>query len=296
MEAAADLLRGIAALLWPLTVLTIVVMFRKELRALLSRLRKAKLFGQELELDESLDRLERSTEELAEVQEPIAPPVFDLSIDPVTDEDISQIQSLVDVSPNAALREVAGQLERAVREKLGALGQMDMFRGRRPLMLRSSFEELAKRTSLPMETLVALRRFNDVRNRIVHGYTDVDLDEVHRAIELGLDLLAAVKAVPSEIAIVQYPHVQVFADQDGNQLRTDCHGVMLEISNSDGSEKRASVFPTTRTHFVEGMRVAWEWSSRRKWGESWYQDPESDELKYAWSSSLEFVGRNLAEI
>jgi Protein of unknown function DUF86 len=273
----------------------VVAMFRKELRALLSRLRRAKLLGQEVELDESLDQLERTTEHLSELKEPIAPPVVETPKEDVSD-DLYQIRELTDLSPNAALALVAAELERAVRHKLGALGQMDVFRSRRPLVLRSGFEELARRTDLPMETLIALRQFSDIRNRIVHGYSDIDREEVRRAIDLGLDLLAAVKAVPSEIAVVLYPHVEVYADPEGKEARTDCHGIMLDISSPNGSDKRTSVFPTTRTHFVKGMRVAWEWSSRRQWGESWYRHPESDNIEYAWSSSLEFVGRNLAEM
>jgi hypothetical protein len=296
MEASAELLRGIAALLWPITVLTVVVIFRRELRTLLSRLRKAKAFGQEVELDESLDQLERRTEELSEVQEPITPPAVETTNEDLADDVFSQVREEAAGSPKAALVLVSAELERAVRDKLGDLGQMDLLRGRRPITLRTGLEELARRTNLSMETLDAVHRFSEVRNRIVHGYTNVDEEEVRRAINLGLDLLTAVRSVPSQVTVVLYPHVQVYADPEGKELRTDCHGVMLEIIDTDDSDMRTSVFPTTRTHFVKGMRVAWEWSSRRKWGESWYRNPESGEIEYGWSGSLEFIGRNLEEI
>lgn len=59
--------------------------------------------------------------------------------------------------------------------------------------------------------------------------------------------------------------------------------------------KSHRIFPTTRDHFKKGKRVAWEWSDHRSWGESWYRDPDSNEIKYAWTGSLEFVGRHLED-
>jgi hypothetical protein len=58
MQDFAELLKGIAAVLWPLVVVVAIFVFRKELQALLARLRKAKFLGGELELDESLYQLE----------------------------------------------------------------------------------------------------------------------------------------------------------------------------------------------------------------------------------------------
>jgi hypothetical protein len=60
MEAWSDLLRGVAAVLWPIVILVLLLIFRPEVTGLFSRLRKAKLLGQEVELDESLDKLNRS--------------------------------------------------------------------------------------------------------------------------------------------------------------------------------------------------------------------------------------------
>ena len=53
------------------------------------------------------------------------------------------------------------------------------------------------------------------------------------------------------------------------------------------------IFPTTRDHYKKGMRVSWEWNGSLKWGDTWYRDPESHEIKHAWSASIEFVGRDL---
>ena len=61
----ADLISAFAALMWPVAGLTIVGWFRPEIQTVLSRIRKGKFLGQEIELDE----LQAKTAE-AEAAEP----------------------------------------------------------------------------------------------------------------------------------------------------------------------------------------------------------------------------------
>jgi small-conductance mechanosensitive channel len=51
----ADLISATASLLWPIIAITVITWFRPELRALLARIRKGKILGQEFELDQMLD-------------------------------------------------------------------------------------------------------------------------------------------------------------------------------------------------------------------------------------------------
>src|SRR5688572_25802343 len=51
INAVADLLSAVAALLWPIALVGLVYAFRPEVKRLLWRLKKARLFGQEVELD-----------------------------------------------------------------------------------------------------------------------------------------------------------------------------------------------------------------------------------------------------
>ena len=44
------------------------------------------------------------------------------------------------------------------------------------------------------------------------------------------------------------------------------------------------------------LRVAWEWSFDNVWSEAWYKDPETNEIKSAWHSAAEFIGRNLDDL
>ena len=46
-----ELIVALASLLWPIVTLIIVLVFRSDLAALLKRVRKGKILGQEMELD-----------------------------------------------------------------------------------------------------------------------------------------------------------------------------------------------------------------------------------------------------
>jgi hypothetical protein len=54
MSDWADLLRAIAALLWPLLVLVVVFLFRREIRDILRKVKRGKILGQELEIETQL--------------------------------------------------------------------------------------------------------------------------------------------------------------------------------------------------------------------------------------------------
>jgi hypothetical protein len=289
MQDFAELLKGIAAVLWPLVVVVAIIIFRKEVSALLTRLRKAKFLGGELELDESLDRLERTAEALeAEAtsgsQELESPTVGG------PDDIVPKILEEASRSPKVALMLLSAELDRAVRELLASLGGEPRSRS---LSLRKGLEELAQRTSLPDETLPALDQFSEVRNLIVHGRGQVSNDEILRAIDSGLVILKAIRAVPHESHAVHRDNVDLYSDSECKQLREDCKGVTLESLSAGGAITKYRIFPTTRDDYKKGMRVSWEWNGSSKWGNTWYRDPESGEIKYAWTSSVEFVGRDL---
>ena len=59
------LLRGLEVLAWPLVVLVLVLVFKAKIRDVLGRMRKGKVFGQELELEE---RLEKVQDQVSSVQ------------------------------------------------------------------------------------------------------------------------------------------------------------------------------------------------------------------------------------
>jgi hypothetical protein len=65
MKDWADLIRAIATLLWPLLAFAVVYVFKEQARELVSRLRRGKLFGQEIELEEKLRTLNENAQAAA---------------------------------------------------------------------------------------------------------------------------------------------------------------------------------------------------------------------------------------
>jgi hypothetical protein len=95
---------------------------------------------------------------------------------------------------------------------------------------------------------------------------------------------------------VHHPGVTVYSDPECKNEIDGVKGVILKSASSSGAHIFYRIFPTTKTHFKKGHRVAWEWSNENSWSDAWYKDPESGEIKLAWNSALEFVGRDLGEI
>lgn len=160
---------------------------------------------------------------------------------------------------------------------------------------RIQAEDLAEHGVLPRHLSGSIRLFTDARNRIVHGHATDDPSAL-RAIDSGLTLLRSIRAVPHEVNVVYHPGVPVYGEAKGTAERPGVKAVVLETTSPGGATKQLRVYPTTRTHFQKGRRVAWEWSFDHTWNESWYRDPDSNEIKYAWTSSAEFVGRHLDEL
>ena len=54
MSEWANLLRAIAALLWPIFAFVLLLVFKAEIREALNRLKRGKVFGQELEFEKKV--------------------------------------------------------------------------------------------------------------------------------------------------------------------------------------------------------------------------------------------------
>lgn len=147
---------------------------------------------------------------------------------------------------------------------------------------------------LPVHIPSSLKFFWEARNKLIHG-GDASQEDILRAIDSGIMILKALKAFPTEVNVVYHPGVKLFYDPLCINAVPNAKGVILETESPGGATKRFRIFPT-RSHFQKGKRVAWEWDYELTWGPAWYKDPDTDEIKQAWISSAEFVGRHLNEV
>jgi hypothetical protein len=288
MKEWAELLQGIGAVLWPVGAMVALLVFKGDIRALAARLRRGKLLGQEIELAASLEQLERgAAAALAEL--PAGPPSnarIEMEHNPAT-ELVKQAYR----SPKAALMMAASLIERELREILAVTG---LHQGRFNLAGRQMLRALEEHAMLPRNLSGTIDAFWQVRNKIVHGAAASD-DEALQALDSGLSVLNLLRSIPRATYVVHNPGVKVYADELGKVVRPNVKALLLEEISPGGLQKVIRAYPTTRGHFVTGRRVAWEWNPEEGFDESWYRDPDSDEMKYGWTESMEFVGRLLDE-
>lgn len=293
MNQFADLIRAIAALLWPLFAFYALYRFGPDIKNLAARLKKGKLLGQEIELGESLDRLDRTASAVASEVAAVPQLKFGPPADgPDEGEVVQRVLAAATQSPKAALLLLASEIEKQLRQLLASLG---LLKGRKNLPPQRAFAELDEWGGLPKHVAASVKLFWDVRNRLVHGHTASD-DDILRAIDSGVTILRALQTIPHEVNIVYHPGVAIYTDAECRNLVEDARGVILETVSPGGVTKTRRIFPTTRTHFKKGVRVAWEWSDERRFGQAWYHDPDTGQIQDAWGGSMEFIGRPLEEV
>lgn len=287
----AEFLKAVAALAWPALGFVFLFMFHAEIRDLmrrLSRLRKGKFLGQEIELHEELDELQQAAVR-AEAQVASITDAEAQSTAPSPHDESEEILREAARSPKAALLLLAAQLEKRVRELFASTGWGEG----KHVRLHEAVEKLRRQGSLPEYVSDTFRLFVDVRNRLVHGHDATD-EDILRAIDSGLLLLRSIEAIPAATHVVRAKDITLYADSSCKLPRENVHGVILE-SMSSGRRNRVSIYPTTKHHFEVGESVSWEWSLDRVWDETWYQT-ENNECLRAWISSAEFVGRHLRDL
>ena len=295
MKEWAELIKAISSLLWPTFAIVSIFIFKEEISRLLARIKKGKLLGQEIELEESLRQLNiKAIAAVSEVDEiPKPESVRDQAgVEYHQEDPIKAILDEVSRSPQAGLLLLSAEIEKAIRHiwaYSGLINKGDYG------TIHKAISVLSERDSLPKNVVGSLNLFWDIRNKIIHGSFSEDRN-IYSAIDSGIHVLKAVKAIPHETHSVYHPGVDVYGDPEGNKLREGVKAVILETTSPGGSSKTKRVYPSTCNHFIKGKKVAWEWNDERRFNESWYRDPDTDEIKYGWSSSMEFVGRKLDEL
>jgi hypothetical protein len=251
---------------------------------------KGKILGQEIELEEQLNRLEISVGQAAD-RVPLLPERRD---EPkglqFTSDDTRDLLVDASRSPKVGLIQVSADIERELRQFLLTTGWHTRIR---PASLPVMLKAVAKNFGLPETVVSSVEEFWQVRSRIVHGHGAAEHDVV-RAFDLGLSLLRTLRAIPREVNMVYHPGVEVYSDADGARVREGVLALILKTVSSSGKEA-LRVYPTTRRDYQKGKQVAWEWNSSRVFEESWYRNPDTGKVEYAWTGSMEFIGRHLDE-
>ena len=155
MKELAELLQAIASLLWPILTFVVVMLFRKEITDLVRRLKRGKLFGQELELEKSLDQLDEKAKAAA-AQVPELPvtnihkrieatgtvePPLQLNRAQVSDEEseadiVQKVLNLANSAPKLGLVLLSSEIDKEVRRRLATMGLLERHRHHLPTDLK----------------------------------------------------------------------------------------------------------------------------------------------------------------
>ena len=290
-----ELIVAIAKLLWPLITIIIIILFRNDLSAILKRLRKGKLFGQEMELDPYVEEFKKTVEEAQEEipDSEVGEEQYDKEIKE-TDEDIREVLEAAKISTELGVIKLSSILEREIRVLAGSLGQTT---SKHRVSSVNLFRRLVEKGYLPQHTTKSLQIFWELRNQIIHGHEQKNERNILKVLDIGLVLLKTIKSIPHEINIIYHPGVDIYSDEQCDNLIPNVKGVILETTSPGRAEKFKRIFPTTRPeYYKKGKRVTWEWNLSRTWGKAWYKDPDTGEIKKAWDSAGEFVGRHIDEL
>jgi len=173
LSALADLLGAIAALLWPVAFFLLLYVYRAEVRRVFQRLRKARLLGQELELDDELSAVQRSVDAAAEVVESETSHSIPFAgspsgIAPVGSPDVldevSEILRIAAQSSKAALMLLSSHIERRLRDLVAPPNE-----NLRIPTVAAMVQLLAKEGRIPELLANSISSFLHVRSRVLHG-------------------------------------------------------------------------------------------------------------------------------
>jgi len=220
-------------------------------------------------------------------------PKSDKETKTIDEDDFDKILSKSANDPKIGILMLSRQIEKELIKIAASMGLLKELQNK---PARQAFELLAQKNYITNPTLSSVKIFWDLRNQIVHGREVEDERQLVRVLDIGSTLLNTLKAIPHARHIVYRKNIELYSDDKCVNKRADVVGLILENVSSGGIEKSYSIFPTLKRDYEEGAEIAWEWSFEHIWNETWYKDPITSEIKVAWSSSAEFVGRSIKEI
>lgn len=81
-----------------------------------------------------------------------------------------------------------------------------------------------------------------------------------------------------------------YSDAACTQEAQDARLIIIQCEDPIETLREPEPLPTTRTYQV-GQIVQWGFNNKTLWPECWYRNPETGEIKRAFTQSVEFVGK-----
>lgn len=161
MDPLSAFVELVKALAWPTTLFAIVLLLRKALEALIASIREGRIKYGDLEVIVKRD-LQEARESIQTLHIETAPAL------PAPEQSASSdLMSLAQIAPRAAIMEAWARLEMAGAELARKRASADLPRQLRPSVM---FGEVLRRQNLiPTEVMKAIMKLRDIRNRTAHS-------------------------------------------------------------------------------------------------------------------------------
>jgi hypothetical protein len=296
MGAVAEVLKGFAQLLWPLLILWLIYLLRKELpiltRALhlmLGRIKSVDAGGLKLQLEKTQDALIEGTDQ-AQMDTEKWLPSKEVVIPSTPRGAVAQalIRAYGQEERKAKIVELSSRIERELKVIAASLGDIALS-NRAPALLK----RIVRRLQLPESLDISYAAFWSLRNQVMHNWEQADVSQ--EALDSANNLFQIIREIPRPRMQVVFSTIPLYSDSACSQLLATPHGVLLQGLDENSVPSSANIYPTTRTYSKDSL-VTWEWNRESVFGLCYYRDPATDEIRRGWDSSMEFVGRNLEEI
>ena len=280
-ELINDLIISISHLLWPIVVLVCIIIFKKEISSLLTRIKKGKFFGQELELNNEIEKFETITEQALKTVTKNSNKQINIQDTFTHSRDNNLVSNIIEIS-----RKVEDELYNIS----GAYGILKDVHNK---SISYISKKLAESNIINETVFDSVIKFWQLRNQIVHKNYEGEEYQLKKISEIGFSLLSTLNKIPRSKFIVFKKEIDLFSDINCKNIRPDVKGLILKNINKSGITLEYNIYPTTREIYEIGDSVAWEWNSNNMWDTSYYID--NAEIKKAFDQAAEFVGRPLSK-
>ena len=263
----ADGVRAIASLAWPLVIVFVIVLFRKQFADLITRSETVKTpLGEgtfrapDSGSTEQLKRqLDAQTYADVEEGEEDAPDPSELPPESTAtgrgDGVADEILRLATQDAGVAVLRLADELEARVRDLASAWGDMDSHTPDWHDLL----DGLVERGVLPAGVASNVTLVDQVRNSVIHREAFWERDAL-AALDAGVDLLIALDGIPLQGYEVFRTDVTLYRDEACQVPWEDTSGVIVRQRKPQGrSGQLQGPFPTRRD-YSPGDLVGWQWS------------------------------------
>jgi len=206
-------------------------------------------------------------------------------------DDFSQhIIELSAKQPKFGLMEVDNEINNTIRKIMYNTGWNQSVNN---VSIQSSLEFLVINGILPSNILSSIKLFSNIKNKVVHGKEDIADSEIIKVIDIGMALLKTIKSIPQTTHRVYKTNVAIYQDEECKIQRSNVVGLILEEKSPGNSIINYNIYPTTNRDYKVGILLSWEWNINNTYGKSYYVEPDTNNIKLAWDSSAEFIGKDI---